>query len=100
MIQETRLHPSISSTRSLPALRAFAAVGSMPGVFNLSVDELVKEAEDAHRAGVSSIIIFGLPESKDEIGSGAYAEDGITQRAIRALKRDKGIAGPRGYMPV
>src|SRR5262249_60717114 len=63
-------------------------VNSMPGVFNLSVDELVKECEDARRAGVSSIIVFGLPERKDERGGDAFAEDGITQRAIRAVKRE------------
>jgi len=94
MMQETRLHPSnlIYPLFACPGEGVRHEVRSMPGVFNLSVDELVKEAEDAHRAGVSSIIIFGLPESKDEIGSGAYAEDGITQRAIRALKREvKGL---------
>lgn len=94
MLQETRLHPSnlIYPLFACPGEGVRHEVRSMPGVFNLSVDELVKEAEDAHRAGVSSIIIFGLPESKDEIGSGAYAEDGITQRAIRALKREvKGL---------
>jgi porphobilinogen synthase len=63
-------------------------VRSMPGVFNLSIDELLKEAEAAKRAGVASIMIFGLPEQKDEWGSQAFAEDGITQRAIRALKRE------------
>ncbi len=63
-------------------------VRSMPGVFNLSVDELVKEAEEAHRLGISSVIVFGLPERKDEQGSEAFAEDGIVQRAIRALKRE------------
>ena len=63
-------------------------VSSMPGVFNFSVDELVKECEAARRVGVASVIVFGLPERKDEQGSGAFAEDGITQRAIRAIKRE------------
>jgi porphobilinogen synthase len=63
-------------------------VRSMPGVFNLSVDEVVKEAAEAHRMGVSSVIVFGLPEEKDAQGSGAFAEDGIVQRAVRALKRE------------
>src|SRR5207253_75863 len=61
---------------------------SMPGVVNLSVDEAVKEAREAHSAGVSSVILFGLPENKDEVASGAWAEDGIVQRATRALKRE------------
>ena len=63
-------------------------IGSMPGVFNLSIDELVKEVEGARNVGVRSVILFGVPDQKDAAGSQAYAEDGITQRAIRALKRE------------
>ncbi|MFN0123249.1 MAG: porphobilinogen synthase [Blastocatellia bacterium] len=63
-------------------------ISSMPGVFNLSVDELVKEAAEAKSLGVSSLILFGLPARKDEEGSEAWADDGITQQAIRALKRE------------
>jgi porphobilinogen synthase len=63
-------------------------IRSMPGVFNFSIDELIKEAETAKQQGINALIIFGLPESKDEIGSGAYAEDGIVQQATRALKRE------------
>ena len=63
-------------------------IRSMPGVFNLSVDELIKEAEAAKREGLNALIVFGLPESKDEVGSDAYAEEGIVQQAIRALKRE------------
>lgn len=63
-------------------------VRSMPGVFNLSLDQLIKEADAAQRDGISSIIIFGLPEQKDEQGREAYAEDGIVQQAIRVLKRE------------
>lgn len=90
MTRETRLDPA----NLIYPLFVCAGEGvrreikSMPGVFNLSIDELVKECEGARRGGVSSIIIFGLPESKDEKGSGAFAEDGITQRAIRAVKRE------------
>jgi porphobilinogen synthase len=58
----------------------------MPGVFQLSVDELVAEAQGGFEAGVRSVILFGVPESKDPQGSGAYADDGIVPRAIRALK--------------
>lgn len=64
------------------------AIASMPGSFNLSIDELVKEVEAARRAGVRSVILFGVPDQKDASGSQAYAEDGITQRAIRAVKRE------------
>ncbi|HXE74925.1 MAG TPA: porphobilinogen synthase [Candidatus Xenobia bacterium] len=63
-------------------------IASMPGVANLSVDQLVEECREAHKLGVPAVILFGLPESKDELASGAYAEDGIVQRAVRALKRE------------
>lgn len=63
-------------------------IGSMPGAFNLSIDELVKEVEAARAVGVRSVILFGVPDKKDAAGTQAYAEDGITQRAIRALKRE------------
>jgi len=62
-------------------------VSSMPGVFNLSVDETTAEVSRAFDMGVRSVIVFGLPESKDETASGAYAEDGIVQRALRAIKK-------------
>lgn len=60
----------------------------MPGVFNLSVDEMVQEARHAHSLGVPAVILFGLPENKDEVATGAWAEDGIVQQAARALKRE------------
>lgn len=62
-------------------------VSSMPGVFNLSVDETVREAEAAFAEGIKAVILFGLPETKDAEGSGAFAENGIVQRAIRAVKK-------------
>ena len=62
-------------------------VPSMPGVFNLSVDEIVREATAAYELGIRGIILFGLPEAKDEMASGAYAENGIVQQAARALRR-------------
>jgi porphobilinogen synthase len=63
-------------------------VRSMPGVFNLSVDEAVKEAQQTYSLGVPAIILFGLPEKKDEVATGAWADDGIVQRAARAIKRE------------
>jgi porphobilinogen synthase len=60
----------------------------MPGVFNLSVDEAVKEVRATRALGVLSIILFGLPEKKDEVATGAWAEDGIVQRAARAIKSE------------
>jgi porphobilinogen synthase len=90
MVRETRLDPAnfILPLFACPGEGVRREVRSMPGVFNLSIDELVKEAEEARKIGVQSLIVFGLPERKDEQGSGAFSEDGITQRAIRALKRE------------
>lgn len=62
-------------------------VQSMPGVFNLSVDEAVREAAAAFELGIRGVILFGLPEAKDEMASGAYAENGIVQQAARAVRR-------------
>jgi porphobilinogen synthase len=58
----------------------------MPGVFQLSVDELVQEALEAKALGIPAILLFGIPEAKDEVGSGAYAPDGIVQRAVQEVK--------------
>jgi len=65
-------------------------IASMPGCYNLSIDQLVREAQSAKAVGVRSIVLFGVPDDKDASGSQAYAEDGITQRAIRAVKREVG----------
>src|ERR671927_2018040 len=62
-------------------------VSSMPGVFNLSTDEVAREAAEAFDVGVPGVILFGLPESKDETATGAYAERGVVQEAIRAVRR-------------
>ncbi|MCA1849857.1 MAG: porphobilinogen synthase, partial [Acidobacteria bacterium] len=70
-----------------PGERVRREVSSMPGVHNLSVDEIGREAAEAFDAGVTSVILFGLPESKDEKASGAYARQGIAQEAIRAVRR-------------
>ncbi|MGH9872872.1 MAG: porphobilinogen synthase [Pyrinomonadaceae bacterium] len=61
-------------------------VPSMPGVHNLSVDEIATEAAAAAELGVKGVILFGLPEAKDEAGSGAYHENGIVQQAVRAIR--------------
>ena len=60
----------------------------MPGVFNLSVDEVVREARETFALGVPAVILFGLPEKKDEVASGAWAENGVVQQAARAIKRE------------
>jgi porphobilinogen synthase len=64
-------------------------VSSMPGVFNLSVDEAVSEAEEAAKLGLGGLLLFGLPETKDEQGTGAWEDGGIVQQALRALKQSE-----------
>ena len=61
-------------------------VGSMPGVFQLAVGQVVAEAQAAWQAGIQAVLLFGIPVNKDEAGSGAWAEDGVVQQAVRALK--------------
>ena len=63
-------------------------IGAMPGVFQLSPDELVKEAALAHQAGVPAVLLFGIPERKDERATGAYARNGIVQQTVRLLKKE------------
>ncbi len=88
LVRETRLEPGqlIYPLFVCPGEGVRKAIGSMPGVFNLSVDEAVKEAEEAAQLGLGGLLLFGLPESKDEQGSGAYDDGGIVQTALRALK--------------
>jgi porphobilinogen synthase len=89
MVRETRLSPDVFM------LPLFVCVGegvrrdvpSMPGVFNLSVDEAVREAEAAKADGVRSLLLFGLPDRKDDIGSLAYDPEAPVQSAVRAIKR-------------
>jgi porphobilinogen synthase len=61
-------------------------ISSMPGCFQESVDKLVKNAKEVYSLGIPSVILFGIPEDKDELGTGAYADDGIVQQAIKAIK--------------
>src|SRR5947208_993987 len=63
-------------------------ISSMPCNYQMSIDEIVKESREVLALGIGGIILFGLPETKDEVASGAYADDGIVQRAIRAIKRE------------
>ena len=90
LVRETELAPSdlVWPLFAVPGQRVKNAVRSMPGVFQLSVDELVAEAQAGFEAGVRSVILFGVPEKKDAQGSGAWDDDGIIPRAVRALKKD------------
>ena len=92
MVRETRLDPAdlIYPLFVCPGEGIRREINSMPGVFNLSIDELVKEADAARKDGIRSIIVFGLPEQKDKQGSEAWSDGGITQRAISAIKKEVG----------
>jgi porphobilinogen synthase len=88
LVRETALAPGdlLYPLFLCPGEGVRRAVSSMPGVFNLSVDEAVREAEEAAALGLGGLLLFGLPESKDETGSGAWTENGIVQQGLRALK--------------
>src|SRR5260221_2391431 len=90
LVRETRLTPTgfIYPLFICPGEGVRKEIRSMPGVCKRSVDESVQEAREAKSLGVGGIILFGLPEKKDEVATGAWAEDGIVQRATRAIKRE------------
>jgi porphobilinogen synthase len=89
LIRETHLHPCalVYPLFLCPGEGVRREVKSMPGVYNVSVDEALKEAEQAAALGLGGLLLFGLPQSKDEQGSGAYDSNGITQLGLRALKQ-------------
>lgn len=88
LIRETQLSAGqlIYPLFIMPGKNKREEISSMPGVFRLSVDQLKKEAEECLKLGLQNVILFGLPEKKDAVGSGAHAKDGIIQRAIKELK--------------
>lgn len=90
LVRETRLAPTsfIYPLFVCPGEGLRKEISSMPGVFNLSIDEVVKEAHEAKALGLGGIILFGLPEKKDENATGAWTDDGIVQRATRAIKQE------------
>lgn len=88
MIRETKLSMDnlIYPLFAVPGTKVKKPVASMPGIFQLSVDHLVREAQRVKDLGIPAVLLFGIPEKKDEIASGAMAKDGIVQRAIRGVK--------------
>jgi porphobilinogen synthase len=90
LVRETRLAPSqlVLPLFVCPGEGIRKEIRSMPGHAQLSIDNLVKECEECRNLGLGGVILFGIPEEKDEFASGAYAHNGITQRAIRALKQN------------
>ncbi|RJQ74629.1 MAG: porphobilinogen synthase [Desulfobacteraceae bacterium] len=88
MVRETRLHVDdlILPLFAIEGKDIKNAIPSMPGHFQLSIDQLIKAAEQAHALGIPAIILFGIPSRKDPLGTQAYAKDGIVQRAVQAVK--------------
>ena len=93
LVRETHLRPGalVAPMFLCPGEGVRREIGSMPGVFNLSIDEAVKEAEACAALGLGGLLLFGLPEEKDEQASGAWAADGIVQRGLRALKQVRAL---------
>ena len=89
LVRETTLEPGdlIDALFICPGEGIRKPIGSMPGVFNVSVDEAVREAETAAALGIGGLLLFGLPESKDEQGTGAWDDNGIVQQGLRAIKQ-------------
>jgi len=88
LVRQTRLDPQqfIYPLFVRPGRGVREPIPSMPGQFRLSVDALLAEVESARSLGIDAVLLFGLPESKDAAGTGAYADDGIVQGAVRALR--------------
>jgi len=93
LVRETHLHPGalIYPLFICPGEGIRKEIGSMPGVFNLSVDEAMKEAEACAALGIGGLLLFGLPAEKDEQARGAWADDGIVQTALRAFKKNRAL---------
>jgi porphobilinogen synthase len=91
LVRETHLRPGalIYPLFLCPGEGVRKPISSMPNVFNLSLDEAMKEAEQCAELGIGGLLLFGLPAEKDEQGSGAWAEDGIVQTALRELKKNR-----------
>lgn len=90
MVAETRLNPAqfILPLFARSGRKLRHPIGAMPGVFQLSPDELLADAAKAFAAGVPAVLLFGIPDAKDERASGAYDENGIVQQVVRLLKRE------------
>src|SRR5690606_9838135 len=90
LVRETVVRPAdlVLPLFVVPGQGVRRPVPSMPGVDQTSVDELVRDAEEALRLGIPAVLLFGIPAEKDETGSSGLAEDGVVQSAVRALKRE------------
>jgi porphobilinogen synthase len=89
-VRETRVTPDhlVYPMFVAPGSGLRREIGSLPGCFHLSVDEAAREASQVERLGIAGVILFGLPEGKDPLGSQGYAEDGVVQQAVRAIRAE------------
>ena len=90
LVRETRLDPAqfILPLFVCPGEDVRREIGAMPGNYQMSIDQLVGECAEVQSLGIGGVILFGLPESKDDMATGAYDENGIVQRAIRAIRKE------------
>ena len=90
LVRETRLDPAqfILPLFVCPGEGVRREIGAMPGNYQMYIDELVGECAEVESLGIGGVILFGLPESKDDMATGAYDENGIVQRAIRAIRKE------------
>src|SRR6266511_1459861 len=90
LVRETRLHLDdfVLPLFVCPGEGVSRPIEGLPAIAQRSVDETVREADECVRLGISAVLLFGIPEEKDEEGSGAYDDDGIVQRALRALREE------------
>ncbi len=90
LVRETHLQPSnfVMPLFAVPGEGIKREIGAMPGNYQMSVDEIVKECRELESLGIGGTILFGIPETKDEFASGGYDDNGIVQRAVRAIKEE------------
>jgi porphobilinogen synthase len=88
MVRETALTPAhlVYPLFVVPGEGVRREIGSLPGCYHLSVDEVAREAEEVEKLGLGGVILFGLPSTKDPVGSEGYADDGVVQQAVRAIR--------------
>ena len=88
MVRETTLSPAnlVYPLFVTPGEGVRREISSLPGCFHLSVDEVVREAQEVEKLGIAGVILFGLPSAKDPVGSEGYADDGVVQQAVRAIR--------------
>ena len=91
LVRENRLHPAgfVYPMFVCPGTKVHEEISSMPGIYHQSVDQIVEECREVESLGISGVVLFGLPETKDARGTSSLAKDGVVQRAVEAIKKAK-----------